>query len=54
MPTLPDDQIPQGEGHGVAREDVVTAVHVLPIDRQPSSRHDGQDPLYNDLGGDVV
>ena len=42
--TLLDGEVAHGEGHGVAREDVVPAVDVLPVDGETSSRQKGQDP----------
>ena len=42
--TLLDGEVAHGEGHGVAREDVVPAVDVLPVDGESSSRQKCQDP----------
>ena len=42
--TLLDGEVAHGEGHGVAREDVVPAVDVLPVDGETSSRQKCQDP----------
>jgi len=33
-----DGQVAHGQGHGVSREDVVTAVHMLPINGESSPR----------------
>ena len=52
--TLLGHQIAEGEGHGVAGEDVVTAVDMLAIDREATAGYDGEDSLDNDDGCDVI
>ena len=43
---LLDGEVAEGQGHCVAREDVVTAEHMLPIDRQPTARDECEHPLH--------
>ena len=42
---LLDGEVAEGQGHCVAGEDVVTAEHVLSIDRQPTARDECEHPL---------
>ena len=45
--TLLDGEVAHGEGHGVPREDVVTTVYVLPIDRETATGEEGyHSPSY--------
>ncbi len=44
--TLFDDEEAEGEDHGVAGEDVVPAVDVLPVDGQPHTRHQHEHALH--------
>jgi hypothetical protein len=45
--TLFDDEEAEGEDHGVAGEDVVPAVDVLPVDGQPHTGHQHEHALHD-------
>jgi hypothetical protein len=45
--TLFDDEEAKGEDHGVAGEDVVPAVDVLPVDGQPHTGHQHEHTLHD-------
>ncbi len=45
--TLFDDEEAEGEDHGVAGEDVVPAVDVLPVDGQTHTRHQHEHALHD-------
>jgi hypothetical protein len=47
MLTLFDDEEAEGEDHGVAGEDVVPAVDVLPVDGQPHTGHQHEHALHD-------
>ena len=42
-------EVGQDKDHGVAAEDEVTAVHVLPIDGQAEPRDDLENPVKDDV-----
>ena len=44
--TLFDDEVAEGEYHGVAGEDVVPAVDVLPVDGEAHAGHQHKHPLH--------
>ena len=53
-PTLLDAEIGHDEYDCVAGEDVVTAVHVLPVDGEAAPRQDGDHPVDYQKRSDVL
>ena len=45
--TVYNDEVTEDQDHGVAREDKVTAVHVVPVDAQSKAGHDLDDSVEN-------
>ena len=53
-PTLLDAEISHDEYHCVTGEDVVPAVHVLPVDGEAAPGEDGDHPVDYQQRGDVL
>ena len=48
-----DTEVGHDKDHSVTTEDVVPAVHVLPVDGEAASRQDLDDSVHHQEGGDV-